>query len=292
MDRRDFLKKGVLAAAGIAAGGSVLSGLLGVTGCDSKPKQKRIGLQLYSLREAMGNNPEATLKLIAEMGYKELETASYNDGKLYNYKPEEFRKIAEGLGMKVSSAHLGRSYEPEHDAEIMGWWDEALDTQVAAGCRYAVMPWMPIGETIDSIKTYCEYFERIGEMANSKGLKFGFHNHSAEFKKVEGEIVFDYLINNTSADKVLYEMDVYWVQKGGYSPVEYLKKYPGRFPVLHIKDESIIGESGELDFKEIFEAAYAQGMKDYYVEVERYTLPAENCVEKSYDYLFNADFVK
>lgn len=293
MDRRNFLKKGVLTAAGLVAGGSVLSGLLGVTGCDSsKPKTKRIGLQLYSLREAMGQNPAATLKLVAEMGYKELETASYNEGKLYGYAPEEFRKIVEDLGMSVSSAHLGKSYTPETEAEVMAWWDEALDTQAAAGCRYAVQPSMPLGDSLDHIKMYCEYYNKVGEMAKKRGLKFGFHNHDGEFKERDGKVILDYLIENTSKDLVLFELDVYWAAKGGVNPADYINKYAGRFPVLHIKDESIIGDSGELDFESIFKAAYAQGMKDYYVEVERYTLPPENCVQKSYDFLYNADFVK
>ncbi len=293
MDRLEFLKKGALVAAGTVVGGSVLSGLMGVSGCSTAAaKQKKIGLQLYSLRDAMGQNPAATLKLVADMGYKELETASYNDGKLYGFDPKEFRKMAEDLGMSVSSAHLGQGYDPEKDAEIMEWWKKALDTQVAAGCRYTVQPWMEVPDSLDGLKMYCDYYNKVGELAKSKGIRFGFHNHAGEFKVVEGQVAYDYLIQNTSPDLVFYQMDVYWVNKGGKSPVEYLNKYAGRFPVLHIKDETIIGDSGELDFGSIFDAAYKQGMEDYYVEVERYTLPAENCVEKSYDFLFNADYVK
>jgi sugar phosphate isomerase/epimerase len=88
-------------------------------------------------------------------------------------------------------------------------------------------------------------------------------------------------------------MDVYWVAQGGADPVAYLNKYAGRFPVLHIKDAEIIGASGTMDFGPIFDAAYAQGMKDYYVEVERYgSLPPEVCVQKSFDFLEAATYVK
>ncbi|MCD8101160.1 MAG: sugar phosphate isomerase/epimerase [Alistipes sp.] len=293
MDRRDFLKKGALAAVGAVAGGSVLSGLLGLGGCSEKTRpDKRVGLQLYSLREAMGQDPEGTLKIIAGMGYKELETASYRDGKLYGYSPAEFRAIVEDLGMSVSSAHLGHPYDAENEQEVMDWWDLALDTQVAAGCRYAIMPSFPIGDTLDDIKLYADYWNRVGEMANGKGIRFGFHNHNREFEQRDGHVIMDYLIENTDPDKVFYELDVYWAQVGGTDPVAYIEKWGSRIPVLHIKDESIIGESGNLDFKAIFDAAYAQGMKDYYVEVEKYTLPPENCVQKSFDYLYNADFVK
>lgn len=293
MNRRDFFKKGAWGMAGVLVGGSAVSGVLGLEGCTGgSRKEKRIGLQLYSLREMMGRDPQGTLELVAKMGYKELETAGYRDGKLYGYAPAEFRKIAEDLGMKVSSAHLGQNYKPENEADIMAWWNKALDAQAEAGCRYAVQPSMHVGQSLEEIKGWCNYFNKVGEMAAAKGLKFGFHNHAGEFVKVEDKIVFDYLVENTDPKKVFFEMDVYWVQRGGYDPVEYLNKYPGRYTTLHIKDESIIGESGKLDFKAIFEAAYAQGMQDFYVEVEKYTLPPENCVERSYDFLYNADFVK
>ena len=295
MNRRDFLKKSILAAAGIAVGGSAISSLAGLTGCSkASAKEKKIGLQLYSLREAMGEDPQGTLKIISDMGYKDLETASYKDGKIYGYDPKEFRKIVEDLGMTVSSAHTGNRevYTPETAEQLMEWWDKNLDDQMAAGCKYVVLPSVHISENADELKLCAEYFNRVGEMANGKGVRFGFHNHAKEFTVVDGEIMYDYLLNNTDPDKVFYEMDVYWVGKGGQSPVEYLKKYAGRFPVLHIKDESIIGESGDIDFGPIFAAAYDQGMQDYYVEVERYTLPPVNCVEKSYDFLYGADYVK
>jgi sugar phosphate isomerase/epimerase len=100
------------------------------------------------------------------------------------------------------------------------------------------------------------------------------------------------MINNTDPKKVCFEMDVYWVMKGGYSPVEYMKKYPNRFPLLHIKDEKEIGTSGLLDFKAIFDEAYSIGMKDYFVEVEQYNFEPIVSVQKSYDFLAQASYVK
>ncbi len=294
MNRRDFLKKSIFATAGIVVGGSAISSLAGLSGCSTAPAQKRIGLQLYSLREAMKEDPAGTLELVAKMGYKELETASYKEGLIYGYAPAEFRKIVEDLGMKVSSAHT-KPADPltaENAEEMYAWWDKNLDDHAAAGCKYVIQPSMPIGPTLEDVKRYCDYYNRIGEMAKSRNIRTGFHNHAKEFLPIDGEIMYDYMLNNTDADKVVFELDVYWANKAGVSPVEYLNKYAGRFPVLHIKDEDIIGDSGELDFKSIFEAAYAQGMTDYYVEVERYTLPPVNCVEKSYDFLYGADYVK
>lgn len=292
MKRLDFLKKGAATlATGTILGAVGFGGATLITGCGG-PKKKVVGLQLYSLRDAMAVDVPGTLKKVADMGYTTLETAGYNDGKLYGYAPKEFRKMAEDLGMKVLGAHLGRNYTPEKEAEDMAWWDTALQTQADAGCKYAVMPWFPMGEDLQSVQTYCDYFNKVGEIANKKGLKFGFHNHSGEFEQREGQTVLDYMIANTDPDKVFFELDVYWAKKGGVDPAAYIRKHKGRMPVLHIKDDSILGESGELDFESIFNAAYECGMKDYFVEVERYTLPAENCVQRSFDFLEVAPFTK
>ncbi len=291
MDRRDFLKRGALAIAGAVVGGSVISGLAGSAGCTPAPKNKRIGLQLYSLRDAMKEDPEGTLKAIAAMGYTELETASYDGSKIYGYTPQEFRTLVEGLGMKVTSCHIGKGWDPEKEEEIMAWWNKAFDDHKELGCKYVVQPSINLGDTLEWTLALCGYWNKLGAMAKAKGLTFGYHNHAKEFDVIEGTVNYDYMLQNTN-DDVVFEMDVYWVNEAGKSPVEYLEKYPGRFPVLHIKDDSIIGDSGKLDFEKIFNAAYAQGMKDFFVEVERYTLPADRCVEKSFDFLNAAPYVK
>ena len=291
MDRRDFLKKSALTLAGAIVGGSVISGLVGSEGCTPVPKNKRIGLQLWSVREAMRQDPEATLKRLAAMGYSELETADYADGKIYGFTPTEFRALAEKHGLKVTSCHIGRGWEPEKEEEIIAWWAAAIADHKTLGCRYIVVPSIRLGDTIESVDTICGYFNRVGAMVREAGMSFGYHNHSFEFKEIEGQIPFDYMLAHTSSD-VFFEMDVYWVKDGGGDPVDYLTRYAGRFPVLHIKDDDIIGDSGKMDFAPIFEAAYAGGMETFYVEVERYPLPPEICVEKSFDYLNFAPYVK
>lgn len=117
MDRREFLKKSVLMTAGAVVGSRLLA-----EGTFSKTPHKIIGLQLYSLRDAMQKNVPATLKKTAKMGYQTLETAGYDAGKLYGYAPAEFRKMCEDLGMQVMGAHVGRNYTKEQDAEVMEWW--------------------------------------------------------------------------------------------------------------------------------------------------------------------------
>ena len=180
MDRREFLKKSVLMTAGAVVGSRLLA-----EGTFSQTPHKIIGLQLYSLRDAMQKNVPATLKKTAKMGYQTLETAGYDAGKLYGYSPAEFRKMCEDLGMQVMGAHVGRKYTKETDAEVMEWWKEALDAQAEAGCSYVVQPWFELGNTLDDIKLYCDYFNRVGAEAKKRGMRFGFHNHNKEFENVK-----------------------------------------------------------------------------------------------------------
>lgn len=291
MKRLDFLKKGASVTSSTVLGLVGIKALSSLTGC-SEIGPKVIGLQLYSLREAMNTDVPATLKKVAEMGYKRLETAGYKDGKIYGYTPAEFKKICEDLGMKVTSAHVGQLYDPLRESEIMEWWNVALEAQAAVGCKYTILPWLPACESIEIVKQYADYFNKVGALAATKGIQFGFHNHAGEFATCDGEVVLDYFIANTDPKNVVYQLDVFWAKKGGVDPSEYIRKHKGRMPLLHIKDESIIGESGELDFESIFNTAYECGLKDYYVEVEKYTMPPENCVQRSFDYLDTATFTK
>lgn len=293
MDRLEFIKKSLYAAAGVVAGGAAVSGLASLTGCSEQEKAaKIIGLQLYSLRDMASQDVVSTVAKVAAMGYKTLELAGYNGekGLVYNMAPADFRALVEKHGMKITSSHLATKYEIGDEETAYAWWDKAIAVHKELGCKYIVQPSYPGAETLEELKAKCVYFDNIAAKAKEAGMQFGYHNHDGEFKELEGEIIYDFMLANTK--NTIFQMDVYWVTKGGYSPVDYLNKYKGRFPILHIKDESIIGDSGTIDFKPIFEAAYAQGMKEFYVEVERYTLPPENCVERSFDFLDVAEYVK
>ncbi len=290
-NRRDFLKQASMMVAGGVIGGSILSSCGGVS-------KKRIGLQLYSLKEDIVDlGIQKVLEIVAQMGYTNLETAKYNDGKIYDLAPAEFKKMVDDLGMKVTSAHLSRNISDNRD-EDMAWWNKAIDAHAAAGMKYMIMPSSPLdeeGATMDNVKRYGDYFNAIGLITAGASMTFGYHNHAFEFKnKINGVPVYDLLLENTSPDHVIFENDVYWTQIGGYNPVDYMKKYPKRIKVLHIKDEMAIGASGTMDFKALFDQAYANGVKDWYVEVERYadgSTPQEE-VKKSYDFLAAADYVK
>jgi sugar phosphate isomerase/epimerase len=290
-NRRDFLKTAALAV----VGGLVAPNLL--TSCGgSGASKKYIGLQLYSLRDDINEiGIKKVLEIVAKMGYVNLEAANYNNGKLYGETPTEFKKMVDDLGMKVTSSHLGRNLSDNRTAD-MNWWNVATEAHSAAGMKYMIMPSSPLngeGATLDNVKRYGEYFNEIGLITAGASIKFGYHNHNFEFvNKIDGTPVYDLLVENTSPDHVVFQNDVYWTQKGGYNPVDYLKKYPKRIRVLHIKDEEAIGASGTMDFKTIFETAYANGIKDWYVEVERYIGTPQEDVKQSVDYLNKAEYVK
>jgi sugar phosphate isomerase/epimerase len=260
---------------------------------------KYLGLQLYSLREMVNDDGiEKVLELVAGMGYTHLEAASYNDGKFYGFAPAEFKKKVDNLGMKLSSSHLGRNISNNKAAD-MAWWDKAVEAHSAAGVKYMIMPSSPLnstdggGPSLQLVQQYCDYFNEIGKMTSTASMLFGYHNHDGEFKnKIDNVPVFDLMLKNTNAAHVLYQLDVYWIVKGGFDPVMYLKKYKDRIKVLHIKDEKAIGVHNVVDFKAVYNQAYANGIKDWFVEVEQYDGTPQEDVKKSADYLLNAGFVK
>jgi sugar phosphate isomerase/epimerase len=287
--RRDFIKR----ASMMIAGGMVVPNLL--SSCKGG-SAKYLGLQLYSLREMVKDDGiMKTLQVVAKMGYNSLETAGYNDGKFYGETPGDLKKMVDDLGMKLTSSHLGRNISGNHD-EDMAWWNKAVEAHNAAGMKYMIMPSSPLGgegATLDNIKRYGDYFNEIGLISAGASIQFGYHNHAFEFEsKVDDVPVYDLMVKNTSADHVLYELDVYWAKIGGSDPVDYMKKYPKRIKVLHIKDETAIGAQNTVDYKAIFDQAYTNGVKDWYVEVERYDGTPQEDVQKSADFLNKADFVK
>jgi sugar phosphate isomerase/epimerase len=280
-----------------------LSCLFIFTACNQGQKQeavvenkKDIYIQLYSVRDDIKADYTGTIAAVAEMGYTGVEAAGYNNGKFYDMSPADFKKSIEDAGMTVLSSHAGRPLaDPAADTnweETWAWWDTAIQAHKEAGMKYLVVAWIPTPKTLVDLQAYCDYFNQIGEKCNAAGIRFGYHNHNFEFTEIEGEMMYDYMINNTDPDKVFYQMDVYWVGQGGQDPVAYMNKYPGRFEILHIKDELEIGKSGQVDFEAIYNNAEVAGAKYMVVEVERYTGTPLDGVKESYDYLNNAEFVK
>jgi sugar phosphate isomerase/epimerase len=288
-NRRTFIKKSGL----LAAGSLIIPSLLS---CHGK-KTKDIGLQIYSVRGQLDEDLTGTLQEIADIGYRWLELASYEDGKFYGKSPAEFKKIVDDLGMVIISNHLNVEVKDGDTGDA----EKAADAHAAMGLKYAIKPWLPeeIRVSADSYRKVAEELNIIGEVMKSKGLKFGYHNHDFEFKTVDGQIPFDILLEETDRELVTFEIDLYWIIKGGSDPLDYFKKYPGRFELYHVKDmdnteEAYFTEvgSGIINYRELFEQKELAGMKYFFVEQDdcRNYPPLES-VKISFDYLNNCDFI-
>lgn len=253
--------------------------------------EKRVSIQLYSVRDDIGRDFKGTIAQLAKDGYTSIEAANYGNGKLYGLTPAEFKKAIEATGMKVLSSHAGISLDANIEntnwEEIWKWWDTAIAAHKAAGMTYLVTPSMPHPKTLAELKAYCDYFNKVGEKCNAAGLRFGYHNHSFEFDKIEGKMMYDYMLENTDPTKVFFEMDTYWAVRGGQSPVDYFNKYPGRFLLLHIKDNKEVGQSGMMGFDAIFKNLPKAGTKDLVVEFEQWSDTPLKCAKISVDYLHN-----
>ena len=269
-----------------------------------KAVKKEVGIQLYSVRDLIGafgksqGDYRPVLQQLADMGYTFVEAASYADGKLYGQTPEQFRKDIEATGLKMLSTHCTVNLTDEELAEgdftnALKWWDECIAAHKAAGAEYIVIPSMRRLATLNELSTYCRYFNEIGARCNAAGLKLGYHNHSHEFDKIEGRVIYDYLLENTDPDKVFFEMDVYWTVMGQASPVDYFKRYPGRFRLLHIKDRNEVGQSGMVGYDAIFRHAETAGVENIIVEMDGSSYgDVMRSVRECCDYLLEAPFVK
>lgn len=284
-----------------------------LAGCrQSKPvaetlPEKEMALQLYSIRDVIGDsakyaeNHETLLKELRDMGYSAVEAANYNNGKFYGVTPEQFKADCEAAGLNPLSSHTTRGLTPEELAghnfdEALKWWDEAIAAHKAAGMTYIVTPWGNVPTTLEEAQTLCDYHNAIGAKCNEAGLRYGYHTHSHEFKNIgdTDRMWIEYMMENVAPENMFWQMDVYWAVMAGKSPVEYIKKYPGRFALLHIKDQYELGQSGMVNFEPIFNAAAESGLENFVVEQEG-TDGSHSVMDgmaMNADYLRRADFVR
>lgn len=256
--RRNFLKQSSLYA----------SSTLLIPSIAFTPLEKqRYGVQLYSFRDEMAKDPLATLAQIAAIGITEIESARSKKGHYYGLKPREMKKACADLGMTLTSGHVALDKN----------FQKTMEEAVASGQPYLICSSMPSrGQTVDNYKKVAEAFNKAGESCKKLGLKFGYHNHEYEFESDKGEVLYDVLLEHTDPDLVHMELDLGWVIVGGKSPMDYLKKYPGRFPLWHLKDmdmgkkESTEFGKGALDIKTIMQNRKASGVKHIFIEQEEY----------------------
>ncbi|HEV8380626.1 MAG TPA: sugar phosphate isomerase/epimerase [Gemmatimonadales bacterium] len=277
MDRREFVQ--TMAGAGLA---------IACTGVSRTPRVARldkVGIQLYTVRDQMKADFEGTLAHVAEIGYKEVEFAGY-----FNHSAAEVRAILDRHGLASPSTHIALG---EIDQ-----WQTALDTAKAVGHEYIVVPWIPEEKrkTLADWKKVADVFNRAAQMAKDAGLQFAYHNHDFEFPKVEGQVPYDVLLQSTDPGLVQLEIDLYWITKGGQDPLSYFARWPGRVPLVHVKDSAGAPEhkmvdvgQGKIDWKRIFAKRDQAGIKHFFVEHDQPPQPFED-IAASYRYLSQLEF--
>lgn len=271
--RRDFLKISAASAIGLTA---LSSFALKPTAIDRK--KFGVGLQLYTIRDAMAADPKATLKKVSDLGYKNLELANYANGKFYGFAPKEFRKIVNDLGMNILSSHT----QVEAAGITLDNAKKMADDHAELGVKYCVQPWVNEPDrTVEKFKKMVGDWNQVGKIMKSVGIQFAYHNHNFEFKNMNGVVpYYDIFMKEMDPSLITMEIDLFWISKAGQNPLEMFKKYPGRFQLFHMKDMRTkqapfydvikddicsVGE-GVIDFKAILAAKNEAGMKYMFVE--------------------------
>jgi sugar phosphate isomerase/epimerase len=280
--RRDFLKTSALVSAGLMVAPKLFA-----------YDKKYIGLQLYTVRDAMGKDVAGTLAKVAQIGYNSVE-ASYSAGKYYNTEPKEFAELLKKNGLIMPSAHYLLGEDMKGKGTILDGWDKAAEDAASVGQKYMVCAWLSPKErgTLDHYKQLAEDFNKAGETCKKNGIQFCYHNHDFEFIKENGQYPYEILLDNTDKNLVKMEIDLYWLTKAGQNPVELIEKHPGRFPLWHVKDmdktkKKMFTEVGNgiIDFKKIFEHNKTAGLKYFFVEQDICPGDPFNSITQSITYI-------
>jgi sugar phosphate isomerase/epimerase len=279
MERREFLQKGALALAGTAAFSSDLF---------AAAKEKHVvGVQLYSIRDDMKKDPLNSLKKLAEMGYTNVEHANYIDRKFYGYSAKEFRKILDDLGLKMPSGHtvMSKKHWDESTKDFTDSWKQTVEDAAICGQKYVISPSLDISmrKDLEQLKYFMDVFNKSGELCKKSGMKFGYHNHDFEFSlKLSSIKVYDIIMQNTDPSLVAQQLDIGNMYGGGGRAADLLKQYPGRFELMHVKDEiksstehigweSAILGTGVIGVKEIIDMGKKSGgTTQFIIEQESY----------------------
>ena len=280
--RRSFLRNTALAS--LALGTPFNKELFAMA-----QKKNKFGVQLWTVKEALAKDPLGVLKHLSNCGYKQIESFEGANGMFWGMKNIEFKKQLGYMEMNMIASHCDINKDFERKA------GEASEI----GMKYLICPHIGAQKSIDDYKRFADQFNKCGEIANKNGIRFAYHNHDYSFKAMAGGMPQDVMMNATDANLVDFEMDIYWVVAAGADPITYLKKYPNRFKLCHVKDliktptghESCILGKGTIDFKNILYVGAQNGLKFHIIEQEAYTGTTElDCVKENAIALNNLDW--
>lgn len=294
MIRREFIKN-----TGLLSAGAVV--LPQVTLNFEKPDLNNIGLQLYTVREDMTENPVGTLKRIAEIGYKHVESAGYGKRQFYGQTKENFKMILRDMDLKMHSGHTATGIGMGKDSYNMSNnWEAVCEDAAYMEQKYIVCGWFPPDErkTVDNYKQFAQLFNKCGEKAKEYGLQFCHHNHDFEFVPINGAIPYDILLMETDKTLVKFELDQYWAKKADVNVKKLIKNNPGRFPLFHIKDMDNTAEkaftevgTGIINWEYVFDLGPKAGLDLFFIEQDTCKkMPPLQSIEVSFNNLKSMKF--
>jgi sugar phosphate isomerase/epimerase len=268
-------------------GGLSAAAVTGFSRSAQARRLEKIGLQLYTVRREMEKDFEGTLAQVGKIGFREVELAG-----LFGHAPGDARATLERHGLSAPSMHVDL-------AAIRKGFSRTLEEGKALGVTYVICAWLAPEErtSLDQYKGHAELFNRSGEDAKKAGIQFGFHCHDFEFAPIQNTVPYDLLLKETDPSLVQMEMDLYWITRAGADPLHYFQAYPGRFPLVHVKDMDAtprkffteVGK-GVIDFKRIFAQSQLAGIRHYFVEQDETAGPAVDSARQSFEYLKNLNF--
>ncbi len=225
------------------------------------PQKQVPGIQLYTVRASMATDVPGTLRAIAGIGYKEVEFAGYGD-----HSPQQVRGLLDDLELKSPSSHVDAVTIRDDPLSL-------IEMATAIGNDYLTIAWLNPDDrqSLDDYKRWAETFNHAGEVCRENGIRLAYHNHDFEFLSIDGQVPFDILLSETDPALVDFEMDMFWVRKGGQDIVDILNRAPGRFTMAHIKDMDEQGNivevgTGVIDFESILGNEAASGLRHLFVE--------------------------
>jgi sugar phosphate isomerase/epimerase len=258
-----------------------------------------IGLQLYTVRDAMGTDPLGTLQKVAKIGYNSVENATYTGSeKFYGMDAVTYKKVLTDNGLVANSGHYRLGEEQEKGADVQGTilhdWQKAVDDASTVGLKYMVCAYLSTYERgdLDHYKKLADMFNKAGETCKKSGIQFCYHNHDFEFQVQNGIFPYDIILEKTDKNNVKMEVDLYWIKKAGQDPLALFQKHPGRFPLWHVKDMSKEADqsfaavgTGIIDFKTIFQHKDQAGMKYFFVEQDKCPGSPFDSITQSYKFI-------
>jgi sugar phosphate isomerase/epimerase len=289
--RRRFIAKSAMAM----AAATVLPGCMpkkeetaAAEATAASPVGQLTGVQLYSVRDEMKADPMGTLKALAEMGYQFVEHAGYADRKFYGWTAADFKKVLDDLGLQMPSGHtvLGSKHWDAAAKDFTDLWKYTVEDAAACGQLYVISPWLDdqYRKSADDLKGFMEVFNKSGELCAKYGMKYGYHNHDFEFSEMlDGKSLYDQILSNTDPNLVIQQLDIGNLFGGGAVALDVVKKWPGRFQSMHVKDviatpegseekyESTILGKGIVSVKEVIDIGKSSGGTIHFIiEQESY----------------------